>query len=79
MWRRVRSGLASIWRHFIAMPRPAGVTRKTSLTSQDWRKAEAKLNAVPQFTTEIDGIAIHFIHVKSRHENALPSILNFWL
>jgi pimeloyl-ACP methyl ester carboxylesterase len=44
-------------------------------TDYDWRKAEAKLNAVPQFTTEIDGVAIHFIHVKSRHENALPLIM----
>jgi pimeloyl-ACP methyl ester carboxylesterase len=41
----------------------------------DWRKAEAKLNGVPQFTTEIDGIDIHFIHVRSRHENALPLIM----
>jgi pimeloyl-ACP methyl ester carboxylesterase len=41
----------------------------------DWRKAEAKLNALPQFTTEIDGIEIHFIHVKSRHDNALPLIM----
>src|SRR3954465_7321548 len=44
-------------------------------TDYDWRKAEAKLNALPQFTTEIDGIEIHFIHVKSRHENALPLII----
>jgi pimeloyl-ACP methyl ester carboxylesterase len=41
----------------------------------DWRKVEAKLNALAQFTTEIDGIEIHFIHVKSRHENALPLIM----
>jgi pimeloyl-ACP methyl ester carboxylesterase len=41
----------------------------------DWRRAEAKLNALPQFTTEIDGVEIHFIHVKSRHENALPLIM----
>jgi pimeloyl-ACP methyl ester carboxylesterase len=41
----------------------------------DWRKADAKLNALPQFTTEIDGIDIHFIHVKSQHENALPLIM----
>jgi pimeloyl-ACP methyl ester carboxylesterase len=41
----------------------------------DWRKAEAKLNALPQFTTEIDGVDIHFIHVKSRHEDALPLIM----
>jgi pimeloyl-ACP methyl ester carboxylesterase len=44
-------------------------------TEYDWRKAEAKLNALPQFTTEIDGVRIHFIHVKSRHENALPLIM----
>ena len=41
----------------------------------DWRKAETKLNALPQFKTEIDGIDIHFIHVKSRHKNALPLII----
>jgi len=41
----------------------------------DWRKAEAKLNALPQFTTQIDGVDIHFIHVKSAHENALPLIM----
>src|SRR5436189_575346 len=41
----------------------------------DWRKAEAKLNALPQFTTQIDGVEIHFIHVKSAHENALPLIM----
>jgi pimeloyl-ACP methyl ester carboxylesterase len=44
-------------------------------TDYDWRKAEAKLNALPHFTTEIDGVDIHFIHVKSRHENALPLIM----
>jgi hypothetical protein len=44
-------------------------------TQHDWRKAEAKLNALPQFTTEIDGVDIHFIHVKSQHKNALPLII----
>src|SRR5215204_1463851 len=44
-------------------------------TDYDWRKAETKLNALPQFTTEIDGVDIHFIHVKSPHENALPLII----
>jgi len=44
-------------------------------TKYDWRKAEARLNALPQFTTEIDGVEIHFIHVRSRHENALPLIM----
>jgi len=44
-------------------------------TDYDWRKAEAKLNALPQFQTEIDGVDIHFIHVKSRHDNALPLLI----
>ena len=44
-------------------------------TEYDWRKCEARLNALPQFTTEIDGLNIHFIHVKSTHENALPLIM----
>jgi pimeloyl-ACP methyl ester carboxylesterase len=44
-------------------------------TDYDWRKVEAKLNTLPQFTTEIDGVEIHFIHVRSRHENALPLIM----
>jgi pimeloyl-ACP methyl ester carboxylesterase len=41
----------------------------------DWRKCEARLNAVPQFITEIDGLDIHFVHVRSRHEDALPLIV----
>ena len=41
----------------------------------DWRRCEARLNALPQFKTEIDGVDVHFIHVKSRHENALPLIM----
>jgi hypothetical protein len=41
----------------------------------DWRRCEARLNALPQFTTEVDGVKIHFIHVRSRHENALPLII----
>ncbi|MER8479207.1 epoxide hydrolase [Mesorhizobium sp. M1163] len=44
-------------------------------TDYDWRKVEAKLNALPMFVTEIDGVAIHFIHVRSRHENAMPMIM----
>ena len=44
-------------------------------TDYDWRACEAELNALPQFTTEIDGQDIHFIHVKSRHKNALPLII----
>jgi pimeloyl-ACP methyl ester carboxylesterase len=41
----------------------------------DWRACEARLNALPQFTTGIDGVGVHFIHVRSRHENALPLIM----
>src|SRR5712672_2054856 len=44
-------------------------------TEYDWRKVEARLNAVPQFITEIDGLDIHFIHVRSKRENALPLIV----
>jgi len=45
-------------------------------TDYDWRKVEAKLNALPQFVTNIDGLDIHFIHVRSREKNALPLIIN---
>jgi pimeloyl-ACP methyl ester carboxylesterase len=44
-------------------------------TEYDWRRCEARLNALPQLTTEIDGLDIHFIHVESAHENALPLIM----
>ena len=44
-------------------------------TDYDWRKGEAKLKAVPHFITEIDGLDIHFIHVRSKHEKALPMIV----
>ncbi|RWG81486.1 MAG: alpha/beta fold hydrolase [Mesorhizobium sp.] len=44
-------------------------------TDYDWRKVETRLNALPQFITEIDGLDIHFIHVRSKHENALPLIV----
>jgi pimeloyl-ACP methyl ester carboxylesterase len=44
-------------------------------TEHDWRKIEARLNALPQFLTEIDGLKIHFIHVRSKHEHALPMII----
>jgi pimeloyl-ACP methyl ester carboxylesterase len=45
-------------------------------TEYDWRKCEANLNALPQFITEIDGLDIHFIHVRSHHEGALPLVVN---
>ena len=45
-------------------------------TEYDWRKCEAKLNALPQFMTEIDGLDIHFIHARSQHEDALPLVVN---
>src|SRR5580704_5635259 len=44
-------------------------------TDYDWRKIEARLTALPQFITEIDGLDVHFIHVRSKHENALPLIV----
>src|SRR5688572_33245113 len=44
-------------------------------TEYDWRKVEARLNAVPNFVTEIDGLDIHFIHVRSKHEDALPIVI----
>jgi pimeloyl-ACP methyl ester carboxylesterase len=44
-------------------------------TEHDWRKCEARLNAVPNFVTEIDGLDIHFIHVRSKHEEALPLVV----
>src|SRR5690606_21784004 len=44
-------------------------------TEYNWRTCEARLNALPQFVTRIDGIDIHFIHARSRHENALPLIM----
>ena len=44
-------------------------------TEYDWRRCEARLNALPNFITEIDGLDIHFIHVRSKHENALPLIV----
>ena len=45
------------------------------LNEYDWRKCEAKLNAVPQFVTEIDGLDVHFVHVRSKHEDALPLLV----
>jgi hypothetical protein len=48
-------------------------------TQYDWRKVESNLNSLPQFTTKIDGVDIHFIHVRSRHPNALPvTITHGW-
>ena len=44
-------------------------------TDYDWRRCEARLNAVPQFKTELDGLDVHFIHVRSRHEDALPLVM----
>jgi Epoxide hydrolase N terminus len=45
-------------------------------TDYDWRKVEARLNALPQYITAIDRLDIHFIHVRSKHDNALPLIIN---
>ena len=50
-------------------------SRAIGQTEYDWRKCEARLNSVPNFITEIDGLDIHFIHVRSKHEDALPLIV----
>ncbi len=62
--------------------RSQGVSLKTAQqvadywqSDYDWRKCEATLNSLPQFTTEIDGLDIHFLHVRSKHENAMPLIV----
>ena len=57
---------------------PAATVQKLAqywATEYDWRKVEARMNAYPQFITEIDGLDIHFIHVRSKHEDALPLIV----
>jgi hypothetical protein len=46
------------------------------VTDYDWRKVETRLNGLPQYITEIDGLDIHFIHVRSKHQNALPLIVH---
>lgn len=58
---------------------PLATVRKLArywATEYDWRKVEARLNSVPNFLTEIDGLDIHFIHVRSEHENALPVLIS---
>jgi pimeloyl-ACP methyl ester carboxylesterase len=58
---------------------PLATTQKLArywASEYDWRKVEARLNAVPNFITEIDGVDIHFIHVRSKHENALPILIS---
>jgi pimeloyl-ACP methyl ester carboxylesterase len=58
---------------------PSATIRKLArywATEYDWRKVEARMNAYPQFITEIDGLDIHFMHVRSKHENALPLIVS---
>ena len=58
---------------------PLATTQKLArywATEYDWRKVEARLNAVPNFITEIDGLDIHFIHARSKHENALPMLVS---
>jgi pimeloyl-ACP methyl ester carboxylesterase len=58
---------------------PLAMTRELArywATDYDWRKCEAKLNELPHFMTEIDGLDIHFIHVRSKHEGALPLVIN---
>mgnify|MGYP006145441593 CR=1 FL=1 len=57
---------------------PLAVIQKLAhywMTDYDWRTCEANLNALPQFITEIDGLDIHFIHVRSRHADAMPLVM----
>jgi hypothetical protein len=61
--------------HRGAQPATIQELARSWATEYDWRAYKARLNALPRFTTEIDGVDIHFIHVKSRHENALPLII----
>ena len=69
------SGSSSTMRPRACSRRRCRRSRATGSTEYDWRRVEAELNALPQFTTEIDGLDIHFIHVRSQHENALPLII----
>ncbi|WP_409574735.1 epoxide hydrolase N-terminal domain-containing protein [Sphingopyxis sp. PET50] len=46
-------------------------------TDYDWRKAEAKFNALPQFITTIDGVDIQFIHIRSKHKGAMPLLMTY--
>ena len=58
---------------------PLAITQELArywATDYDWSKCEAKLKALPHFTTEIDGLDIHFIHIRSKHEDALPLVIN---
>ncbi|MBY4640514.1 epoxide hydrolase [Gluconacetobacter entanii] len=65
---------ADSWEQGVPLARAREIVNKWR-TTYDWRLFEKKINAFPQFRTLIDGIGIHFIHVKSKHENALPIIL----
>jgi len=67
-------GAPPIWGQGVQLATMQKLARYWS-TDYDWRKIESKLNALPQFITEIDGLDIHFIHVRSKHENALPLIV----
>ena len=54
---------------------PEGALRATGPSGYDWRGTEARLNALPQFRTEIDGLGIHLLHVRSPHPDALPLVM----
>ena len=69
------SGRRSRISHRACTSRRCRSSSATGAASYDWRRCEAQLNALPQFITEIDGLDIHFIHVRSKHEDALPLIV----
>src|SRR5579862_1740895 len=67
-------GLAADWSEGVPLAKAQALIEYWR-TRYDWRRAESSLNALPQFRTQIDGLGIYFIHVRSKHENALPIIL----
>ncbi|HEY6405480.1 MAG TPA: epoxide hydrolase [Nitrososphaeraceae archaeon] len=69
-----QGGVSSSWGQGVQLATMQKLVRYWG-TDYDWRKCEAKMKAVPHFITEIDGLDIHFIHVRSKHENALPLIV----
>ena len=75
-WRRAgRIAKRSPIRPRACSSRRCSNSRSYWAAEYDWRRIEARLNALPQFVTEIDGLDIHFIHVRSKHDNALPMIV----
>jgi hypothetical protein len=73
--RACRQGSSSTIGHRAVQLATIQELARSWVTEYDWRACEARLNALPQFITEIDGVDVHFIHVRSSHEDALPLIM----